>query len=160
MICVTQKTLKASPLNSRGCIAPPERSNECNIDPNGVARAHGRPSHVGRWSTPSECFPLLPLTPAGRTDLRLLSGDAFSVKQLRTSIMVGNFSSFKVKQLFYFKDRWVMLKKAPSPHKTPWFTMDFPGTYNEILLNILQKMLFPAFFREKRWRFQRKVLSL
>jgi hypothetical protein len=83
MICVAQKTLKASPLNSRGCKAPPEWSNGCNIDPNGVA-------HVGRWGTPSECFPLLPLPPVGRYDLRLLSGDAFSVKQLQTSIRVGN----------------------------------------------------------------------
>ena len=40
-------TLKASPLNSRGCTAPPERSIGCDIDPEGVARAHGRPPMYG-----------------------------------------------------------------------------------------------------------------
>jgi hypothetical protein len=39
-------TLKASPLNSRGCNAPSERSNRFNIDPEGVARAHGRSSYI------------------------------------------------------------------------------------------------------------------
>ena len=33
----TTKTLKASPLNNRGCAVPPDRDNKGNIDPEGVA---------------------------------------------------------------------------------------------------------------------------
>ena len=51
----------------------------CNRPAVEGARTHGCSSHVGRWGTPSECFPLLPQPPAGRTDLRLLNGNAFSV---------------------------------------------------------------------------------
>ena len=33
----TTKTLKASPLNNRGCVVPPDRDKKGNIDPEGVA---------------------------------------------------------------------------------------------------------------------------
>ena len=35
MICGTQKTLKASPISNRGCIAPPEESRVMECTPKG-----------------------------------------------------------------------------------------------------------------------------
>ena len=86
-------TLKASPLNSRGCNAPSERSNRFNIDPEGVARVHGRSSYIAALGHSFRVlFPLLPLPPVGCNDLRLLSGDASCVFCATQIIRVGNFN--------------------------------------------------------------------
>jgi len=80
-----QKTLKASSLSNRGCEAPPDSCVS--------AQSTLRESPIcGCWGTLSEC--ILPgyIPPAGRSDLRLLSDDAFSVRGLRYPNMMGKFS--------------------------------------------------------------------
>ena len=57
------KTLKASPLNSRGSARPTESDAVGNIDPKGVARAHGRPSHRRGWATPLGSMSLASIYP-------------------------------------------------------------------------------------------------
>ena len=74
IICAVRdwKTLKASPLSSRGSERPTDRTWE------GTSTPKGSP-YRRCWGTLSECYPLPCLLSAGRTDPRLLRGDAFSV---------------------------------------------------------------------------------
>ncbi len=82
MICIAQKTLEASPLNSRGCAVPPECQMTGNMHPKGV------PHHYAGRPIQGRCYHCHILS-AGRTDLRLLRGDAFSVNVLHPSIGGG-----------------------------------------------------------------------
>jgi len=65
-------TLKGSPLSNRRSARPADRTNSVYIDPNGVAHCH-------RWGTLSGCLMDCISLSAGRTDPRLLRGNAFSV---------------------------------------------------------------------------------
>ncbi len=86
------KTLKASPLNNRGC----ERSEHPRIADlwvtstlKGSPVLTGAPPIAAVGAHPSGCFYIPSLLSAGRSDLRILSGDAFSVSctSLRIIIM-------------------------------------------------------------------------
>ena len=92
MICVARKTQEASPLNSRRSLQPTGGSGNNGKHSEGVPQ---RRNIGGASVSTGDPFrvDVKSITPfRGCMHPRLLSGDAFSVKQLRTSIMVGNFS--------------------------------------------------------------------
>ena len=82
------KTLKASPLNSRGSARPTEYDAVGSIDPEGVARAHERPSHRRDWGDPVGVDVTRIHLSGGTSYPRLLRGDAFSV--IDTSLRINH----------------------------------------------------------------------
>ena len=82
------KTLKASPLNSRGSARPTESDAVGSIDPEGVALAHGRPSHRRGWGDPVGVDATRIHLSGGTLYPRLLRGDAFSVIDTSLRIII------------------------------------------------------------------------
>ena len=72
-------TAKRSPLNSRGVRSTPGKRGTTNSDPERVALEHGRPSTPVLLGHSVGVLASAGTLSAGRSDLRLLSGDAFGV---------------------------------------------------------------------------------
>ena len=87
-------TLKASPLNSRGCTAPPERSIGCDIDPEGVARAHGRPPNM-LLGHPFRVLVAGISLSAGPLDTAAIERRRFQRLLTKAVTRVGNFNKLK-----------------------------------------------------------------
>ncbi len=80
-----EKTVKPSPLNSRRSVRPADRNDRRHIDPEGVAHLYYWKGLTWVRATPSGSLSSRTYLSAGRTDLRLLSGDA-----LDKSLMLGH----------------------------------------------------------------------